>query len=338
MIEFAIPWAAFALPLPLLLRWLLKPAKQREDAVFFPRAMQFEATQHTRLGQPVMNRGWRRALALLLWCLLVLSATGPRWVGEPITLPATGRDLMLAVDISESMLVEDMTLRNDEVTRLTLVKAVVGDFVERRRGDRLGLILFGSNAYLHAPLSFDLDTIKQLLFEAQIGFAGKKTAIGDAIGIAIKRLRERPEGSRILILLTDGANTAGQIEPRQAADLAAASGLKIYTIGVGAEEMTVPGLFGSPFGSRTVNPSADLDEETLLYIAEATGGRYYRARSQSELAAIYDELDRLEAIEQDNESFRPLRSLHHWPLGAALTVGLLALAMTALSNRKGSPS
>jgi len=327
MIEFALPMMAFALPLPLLIRLLLKPARRRQDALFFPRAMAFENEQSHNAARVHVRQRSRAALLVLCWCLLVLSATGPRWIGEPVSLPATGRDLMLAVDISESMLVEDMAIGGDTVTRLTMVKAVVADFVERRKGDRLGLILFGSNAYLHAPLSFDLDTIRQLLLEAQIGFAGKQTAIGDAIGIAIKRLRDRPEGSRVLILLTDGANTAGQIEPRRAAELAAAEGLKIYTIGVGADEMSLPGLFGSSLGSRTVNPSADLDEDTLRFIAGSTGGRYFRARNQSELAAIYAELDRLEAIEQDNESYRPLMSLHHWPLGLAMAL-LIALLLS----------
>jgi Ca-activated chloride channel family protein len=240
---------------------------------------------------------------------------------------------MLAVDISESMLAEDMELNGAPANRLMVVKSVVGDFVRRREGDRLGLILFGSNAYLHVPLSFDRETVRQLLNEAQVGFAGKQTAIGDALGIAVKRLQDRPESSRVLILLTDGANTAGQIAPRQAAELAAQQGLRVYTIGVGAEAMELPGLFGSAFGARRINPSADLDEDTLQYIASATGGRYFRARDQQELEAIYAELDRLEPVEQEAESYRPLRSLHHWPLGAALLLSLALASRAVLRPR-----
>jgi len=212
------------------------------------------------------------------------------------------------------------------VDRLTLVKHVLGEFLRRRDGDRIGLILFGSNAYLHVPLTFDHATVGRLLAESRLGVAGKQTAIGDALGIAVKRLRERPEGSRVLILLTDGANTAGEVAPRQAAELAAHAGLRVYTVGVGAEQMEVPGLFGTSFGARRINPSADLDEDTLRHIATLTGGRYFRARDQAELEAIYAELDRIEPVAQEAESLRPMRTLHHWPLAFAWLLSL-ALAL-----------
>jgi Ca-activated chloride channel family protein len=332
MIEFSMPWAALMLPLPLVVHRVLAPAKQPEAALYFPRAMRADAggaAERALAPRP----SWLLAMSILIWLLLVIAAAGPRWVGDPVALPATGRDLMLAVDISESMLAEDMELNGARANRLMVVKSVVGDFVRRREGDRLGLILFGSNAYLHVPLSFDRETVRQLLNEAQVGFAGKQTAIGDALGIAVKRLQDRPENSRVLILLTDGANTAGQIAPRQAAELAAQQGLRVYTIGVGAEAMELPGLFGSAFGARRINPSADLDEDTLQYIASATGGRYFRARDQQELEAIYAELDRLEPVEQEAESYRPLRSLHHWPLGAALLLSLALASRAVLRAR-----
>jgi Ca-activated chloride channel family protein len=251
-------------------------------------------------------------------------------VGDPVAMPASGRDLLLGVDISGSMEIQDMQWQGDNYDRLSIVKAVVGDFVQRRQSDRLGLVLFGTHAYLQAPLTFDRTTVNQLLQEAQLGFAGEKTAIGDAIGLGVKRLRHRPQESRVMILLTDGANTAGQITPLKAAELAAKAKVKIYTIGIGADEMITPGIFGSSFGARRVNPSADLDEATLKAIAEQTGGQYFRARSPEDLQVIYQELDKLEPIEQEAETFRPTQSLFYWPLGVALVLaGLLFLQRLA---------
>ena len=199
-------------------------------------------------------------------------------------------------------------------------------FIEQRKTDRLGLILFGSQAYLQTPLTFDHQTLQQLLKEAQIGIAGPRTAIGDAIGLALKRLKDRPSDSKVLILLTDGANTAGEISPVQAAELAAQKGLRIYTVGVGADEMVLPGIFGSRFGRRAINPSADLDETTLKEIAEITGGQYFRAKNTDELRRIYELLDELEPAEADPEVFRPINSLFYWPLGLVFVIsGLLAL-------------
>ena len=175
------------------------------------------------------------------------------------------------------------------------------------------MILFGTQAYLHVPLTFDRKTVSQLLDEAVIGLAGPSTAIGDAIGIAVKRLRENDADDKVLILLTDGANTAGTIDPIRAAELAADSGLKIHTIGIGADEMMVRRLFST----FKVNPSRDLDEKTLTEIAESTGGRYFRARDTEELTEIYAEIDRLEPIERGGEHFRPVTSLFMWPLAVA---------------------
>lgn len=333
MIEFALPWAALLLPLPLLVYALLPAARRREQALYFPRAVQAAAGAGTaaRRARP----HWLRLLALaLIWIALVVAACAPRWVGDTVALPASARDLMLAVDISESMLTEDLELDGQPADRLRVVKRVSGEFLRRRASDRLGLILFGSEAYLHVPLTFDHATLERLLMEAQIGFAGKQTAIGDALAIAVKRLRERPAASRVVILLTDGANTAGELPPRQAAELAARAGLRVYTIGIGAESMELPGLFGSRFGARRVNPSADLDEDTLRDIAEQTGGRYFRARDRQELATIYAELDRLEPVAQEAERYRPLVSLQHWPLGFALLLSLV-LALSLLWPRGG---
>lgn len=258
---------------------------------------------------------------VLIWLALIISAARPQYIGEPVQLPTNGRDLMLAVDISGSMGTEDMEVGNTLVSRLLVVKAVVGDFVERRVGDRLGLILFGSKAYLQTPLTFDRKTVRTLLMETPLGIAGGKTAIGDAIGLAVKRLQSRPADSRVLILLTDGQNNIGEVTPLQAAKIAAQEGVKIYTIGFGAEEMQIPGLLFN----RTVNPSSELDSQTLIEIAELTGGIYQRARSAAELQAIYTVLDELEPIEQDQETFRPVMSLFYWPLALALLASVLLI-------------
>jgi Ca-activated chloride channel family protein len=206
---------------------------------------------------------------------------------------------------------------------------VVSNFIARRQGDRVGLILFGTHAYLQAPLTFDLASVERLLQEAPIGIAGGKTGIGDAIGLAVKRLRERPEGERVLVLLTDGANNVGEVTPEKAAELAAVERIRIHTIGFGAEAMRMPSLFGV-FSSGIVNPSAEIDESTLQAVADVTGGRYFRAQSTEQLLEIYDLIDTMEPIEQDAETYRPIASLYHWPLGAAW---LLALGLLALDQR-----
>ncbi|CRR70550.1 VWFA-related Acidobacterial domain protein [Pseudomonas aeruginosa] len=211
-----------------------------------------------------------------------------------------------------------MRWQEDEISRLELIKKLFGDFIEDRRGDRVGLILFGSQAYLQAPLTFDRHTVRVWLDEAQIGIAGKNTAIGDAIGLAVKRLRQRPAESRVLVLITDGANTGGQIAPQIAAQLAAEQQVKIYTIGIGADPQQggVPGLFG-------FNPGLDLDEPTLRGIAEITGGEYFRARSSAELESISATLDRLEPVAQQTTRARPALALYSWPLAAALGLSML---------------
>jgi Ca-activated chloride channel family protein len=277
----------------------------------------------------------------LLWLLLLLAAARPTWIGEAIELPNSGRDLMLAVDISGSMQVEDMQLGKNLVSRVEAVRRVGADFIDSRKGDRLGLILFGSNAYLQSPLSFDTATVKRFLQEAQIGFAGQETAIGDAIGLAVKRLKERPAQSRVLILLTDGQDTASSVRPLDAAQLASDLGIRIYTIGIGAERMTLPGLFGSSFGSRQVNPAADLDEATLQKIAQTTGGQYFRARDPAELAGIYQLLDQLEPVEQAPVSYRPRQALGYVPLLLALllsfALALRQLLRSASWRSRGAP-
>lgn len=321
---FAWPWMLAFLPLPLVLRWLLPAAGGgRDSALRVPAGSGFSALDGGD-GASVARLGLRGILGLLAWLALIAAAMRPQLLADAQSAPVTGRNLMIAVDLSGSMEAKDFKLGGRSVDRLTATKAVGGDFIDRRTGDRLGLILFGERAYLQTPLTFDRQTLKTLLFEAMIGLAGEKTAIGDAIALAVKRVRDAGESSQeqVLVLLTDGANTAGNIEPLKAAELAATVGLKIYTIGIGAERMQVQ----SGFIPRLVNPSADLDEETLTSIAQTTGGRYFRARDTASLAEIYRELDKLEPAADDELGFRPRDEVFYWPATLALALlGLMAV-------------
>ena len=322
MIHFEWPWLALLLPLPILIRVLLRPVDLHQDAALRVPFLQ-EFRQQASTSRTSINRQRLLLLAVLGWLLLVVAAMRPQWLGDFVEIPVSGRDLMLAVDLSGSMEERDFIIEDEQVDRLTATKWVAGQFIERRVGDRLGLILFGEQAYLQTPLTFDRETVKTLLYESAIGLAGQSTAIGDAIGLAVKRLRERDEQSRVLILLTDGANTAGAVQPLAAAELAAREGLKIYTIGIGADEMIVRSIFGS----RRVNPSADLDEKTLRAIADKTGGRYFRARDTRELEQIYALLDELEPIEKDVQRFRPQAALYYWPLALALLIAGIVVVL-----------
>ena len=322
MLDLLWPWVLVLVPAPLIYRWYRKPINMTARALVAP-ALVSIAEDHKGISA---DSNWRqislKILLSLCWLATVIALSRPIWIGEPVALPTSGRDLLLAVDISGSMEQEDMLIGSSPVNRLMAVKSVVGEFVAQRQGDRLGLILFGERAYLQTPLTFDTKTLQTLLNEAQIGFAGRRgTAVGDAIGLAIKRLQERPENHRVVILLTDGANNSGELDPIQAAQLAKTANVKIYTIGIGAEMQEVFGLFGR----RTVNPSADLNEEELIGIAEATGGLYFRARDPKELSAIYNELNRLEPLDQESETVRPTMSLFHWPLGIAFIASLIII-------------
>ncbi len=262
---------------------------------------------------------------LLAWALLVLAAARPQWLGAPEDVPRSGRDLLLAVDTSGSMSIEDMQLGGQPAPRFSAIQAIATDFVHRREGDRVGLILFGTRAYLLVPLTFDLKTVGKQLTDSTIGLAGRETAIGDAVGLAVKRLRDRPENQRVMILLTDGVNTSGELDPNKAIDLAAANKVRIYTIGVGADAMRV----SSMFGSRVVNPSADLDEKMLSTMAQKTGGRYFRARNSEELADIYRSIDKLEPAADTKQSLRPVDELYWLPLAGALAAAALAFLLPA---------
>lgn len=311
MFEFALPWLFVLLPLP----WLLQQRQQTPDRpLFFPPLARFAAAEQ----QQPQHKRWHlpALLPLLVWLCLLCAAAGPRWLGDPITLPQQGRDMMLAVDLSGSMNINDMVIEGQAYNRLDAVKHVLSQFIDKRQGDRLGLILFADAAYQQTPLTFDRTTVQKMLDDAVLGLVGQRTAIGEAIGLTVKRFNTYQSSNKVLILLSDGANTAGNIQPREALELAKAAGVKIYAVGVGADQMVQQGIFGP----QMVNPSADLDEKLLTELASETGGRYFRARNLQELSEIYQLLDQLEPIERDQLNYRPQQSLLHWPLAVALLV------------------
>lgn len=325
-ITFAWPWLSLFFLLPLLVRRISPGADVANDAALrLPVADAFSGVVDGA-GITGSLRTGRLLLALVAWALLIVGVMRPQLPADSQSAPVTGRNLMLAVDLSGSMENKDFELAGRSVERLTATKAVGGDFIDRRVGDRLGLILFGERAYLQAPLTFDRSTVKTLLYESTIGIAGQKTAIGDAIALAVKRVREtgKSEDQQVLVLMTDGANTAGNIEPLKAAELAAATGLKIYTIGIGSDGR------GNAL-RRLAGGSSDLDEKNLNSIAELTGGRYFRARDTQGLAAIYRELDQLEPAAEEEDGFQPKDEMFFWPV--SLSVLLVAL-MTLPSLRQ----
>ena len=319
MFELAWPWIFLLLPLPWLLRWWL-PAADSGDAALKVSFLDDLQTLSGRRASSALP-AWRQQLPYaLVWLLLLCAAARPQWLGEPLPLPSSGRDLLLAVDVSGSMDFPDMQWQGQEISRLELVKRLFGDFIIERHGDRVGLILFGSKAYLQAPLTFDRQTVRTWLDDASPGIAGSNTAIGDAIGLAVKRLRERPADSRVLVLITDGANNGGEIDPLLAARLAAAQQVKVHTIGIGAVAPAEPALGHFGFSAN------DLDEPTLRAIAEQTGGEYFRARSSEELQAIGAALDQLEPAAQQPTQAHVAQALYVWPLAAALLLSLLLVA------------
>lgn len=315
---FAWPWMWLALPLPLLAAWLLPPRRNTSPALKVPYGKRLDAIavvggRSRRL--PIAGLAW------LAWLLLIAAAARPQQLGDAVAPPQSGRDLMLAVDLSGSMSELDMELGGEVVDRLTAAKAVLADFLDRRAGDRVGLLVFGQRAYALTPLTLDRDSVRDQLRDSVAGLAGRETAIGDAIGLAVKRLREQPQGQRVLILLTDGVNNAGVLDPLKAAELAKSEGVRIHTIAFGGDGQAL-----SIFGMSLPMPGGqdEIDEATLQQIASETGGLSFRARDTEELAGIYAELDRIEPVKQEGQLVRPRIERYYWPLAAALLVALLA--------------
>jgi len=327
MLDFDWGWILLLLPLPLLLRTLLPAANRDDIAIAVPLLNRYQFNEKSlekSSGRLAKLCSW------LFWICLLMAASRPYWLAEPISRTVTGRDLMLAVDISGSMSEVDMTIGSKTASRIEVLKLVVGNFIGRRDGDRLGLILFGTNAYTYVPLTFDLDTLKQLLADVSTGLAGRHTAIGDAIGLAVKSMREQNTEHKVLVLITDGSNTAGFENPILAAQIARQQGLTIYTIGVGTDAQSL----SQTYGIQNIPPGVALNERVLSNIAEVTGGEYFRATNTSKLNNIYLQLDKLEPVEHEYQSHRPRNELFVLPLSAAI---LVMLFYVASSNWKSRP-
>jgi len=314
------PYALALLPLPLILMMFRRNARV-DGGPFVPGEIAgifdlstADTDWHGRLRQILMWTGW---------ICLVLAIAQPRLPLGVSIKAFSGRDLMLVLDLSGSMEKKDFEFNGANVTRLDIVKQVAGDFALKRDSDRIGLVLFADEAFVASPLTFDVESIRHYIGEAQIGLAGRSTALGDAIGLGLRRLNDSASASRVMVLLTDGSNNAGNVEPASAAQLARQLNIRIHTIALGADSMTIR-QFGE---DKAVNPSLDLDTQALEQVAQQSGGTFYRARSTPELQAIYDDIDKLETNELTSPPFIPQKDLRIVPSLLAflcmLSAGLL---------------
>ncbi len=323
MIEFAYPWLFLITPLPIVVYFILPAYKEQKSSIkvpFFKRLVDLTGEKPSK-GAVVLERmHFQRIWLLISWGLIVVALAKPQHVGEPIVVEKSGRDLMVAVDLSGSMEASDFADSSGEyVDRLVAVKSVLGEFVEQREHDRLGLIVFGDAPFLQAPFTEDHKTWLTLLQETKIGMAGMSTALGDAIGLSLKSFSNSDTANRVLIVLTDGNDTGSKVPPIDAAKVAKQFNVTVYTIAIG--------------DPSTVGEEA-LDVETLARIAEITRGEYYQALDRAQLETVYQRINSLEVTLFDSLSYRPKKSLHYYPL-AVVTVGYLLffLVMTAMSYR-----
>lgn len=327
MISFVFPWAFLALPLPWFV-WRFVPAhKETVPAIRFPffRQVIAEAQLTPAKGAVVMRRSWLQLIAAsLIWVLLVIAVSQPERLGAPIETSKSARDLILAIDISGSMDTRDFTdADNENVQRLAGVRDVVRTFVEGRDGDRMALIVFGTKAYLQSPLTEDTSTIVELLDQTEVGMAGPHTAIGDAIGLSIRTFETSEIEQRLLILLSDGADTASRMSPLNAAEIARDAGVEIFTIAVGDPEGT---------GENRVDVAA------LQDIANRTSGSYFFAADQAALDEIYARIDELAPRLTEMQTFRPRQTLHHIPLILAMLIGVASVALLQVYSRRRTPA
>ena len=319
MIDLASPWALLLLPLPVAVLMLAPPKRNRVAALripFFERVVQ-AAGARAGEGSVVLARSrWQLLLACLVWLLVVVGLARPERIGEPITRTEAARDIMLAIDLSGSMAYRDFPDGADTtVSRLEAVQRVVSDFIAERETDRVGLIVFGDRAYVQLPFTRDLATALDLVQLMEVAMAGPQTALGDAIGLAIHAFEASEIEDRLLILLTDGNDTVSRMTPVNAAGIAAAENIVVYTIGIGDTEAT---------GQDRV------DFAVLEEIASRTGGEFFNAEDETALASVYAHIDAAAAAETRSESWRPRSSLVHWPAGAALLLLLVAYAWALL--------
>ena len=323
MIELAYPWLMLALPLPLFAYLLLPAYKERKSSVkvpFFRRLVELTGEKPSR-GAVVLERMlFQKAWLVISWGLIVVAIAKPQYVGEPILIEKSGRDLMIAVDLSGSMEATDF-LNEDgqQVDRLTAVKSVLTEFVAQREHDRLGLIVFGDAPFLQAPFTEDHETWLTLLTETEIGMAGMSTAFGDAIGLSIKAFDHSETENRVLVVLTDGNDTGSKVPPVDAAKVADQLGVTIYTIAIGDPE--------------TAGEEA-LDVDTLQRIAEITSGGYYQALDREQLEQVYRQINELEPAVFESLSYRPKQSLHHYLLSIVMVGYLLFFSLMTFVSYK----
>jgi Ca-activated chloride channel family protein len=312
VLQFEYPWAFALLPLPVLVYWLTADFRDRGKtlrAPFFNRIVGLTGRQpHT--GAMVLRKGrLQRGNAVLTWLLVVTALARPIWAGDPIVQEKAARDMLLIVDLSGSMQEQDFTGTSGEtISRLDAVKQVLRDFVARRKGDRLGLAVFGDAAFPQAPFTTDHGTVLSLLDELQVGMAGPKTMIGDAIGLSVRLFEGSDTENKVAILLTDGNDTGSKMPVARAADIAADNGVTIYTIAM---------------GDPTTVGEQELDLGTLEGVSAATGGASFLALDRDALETIYDRLDKLEPQILESLSYRPKRPLFHYPLAALMISNLL---------------
>ncbi|MDG1581565.1 VWA domain-containing protein [Pseudomonas sp. GOM6] len=320
MWQFDYPWALLLLPLALLGLRYLSPYREARSAVRVPFfAAMSRAAGQTPAASGAGGNAWQLALNLLVWALLVVACARPVLVEKPIEREQPVRDLMLAIDISQSMETADYSnTAGQRVDRLSAVKEVVQGFIDQRQDDRLGLIVFGSGAYPQAPLTLDHASLQLLLDEIASGMAGPNTAIGDAIGLTIKLLDQAEERDKVLILLTDGNDTGSAITPEHAAQMAADKGIVVHTVGIGDPAAT---------------GEAKVDLSILQSISRITGGQFFRADDREALAEVYATLDHITPHKVHKLSHQPKRDLFWWPLGAALLALALYQVLAALRAR-----
>ena len=305
--HFSWPWVFLLLPLPLVLR--ASTGTQKKSLRIPPELESaLSQSQHTRT-----TLKSRMLWLWLAWCLLLLTLSQPWIPGDASVQPVSGRALTLAVDVSASMERRDFSLDGVQSDRLSVVKQVAHDFVLARAGDRVGLVIYGKEAFIASPLTFDLNAVADILDSAGIGMAGRSTAIGDAIGLAIQTLRDDPAANKAIVLLSDGTNNAGSVEPESAAELAKSLGIRIHTIAMGSEDTET--------GGYNTAQSADLDEDTLRAISKNTLGEFFRARTRDDLQAVYNAIDQLETADVEAPPVILRHDLHLW--SQAMLLGLL---------------
>jgi len=325
MFRFASPYmfALFAI-LPIAIAYQYR--KKRQPVMTIP--MVFKGVSSSFW---LTIRGLTPALKYAALSLMIIAMARPQWGTQQIDISTEGVNIVLTTDLSGSMAALDFKLKGKIVNRLEAVKSVVADFISKRMSDRIALVVFGTNAYTQLPLTRDYNTIASILERLQIGAAGDNTAIGDAIGISLKRLEDVKSKSNIIILLTDGQSNTGELSPENAADIAVQKKVKIYTIGVGTRG-EAPFLVRHPvLGERYVYQKVDMDEKTLKNIADKTGGLYFRAEDSEGLKKIYDTIDKLEKTEAKVKSFAEYKELYPFFLFPAFV--LLVLWIILVNTR-----